>query len=114
MSLRDDRTALMHMLEHAEEALSLVAGHSQQDIESDRILSLALVRLLEVIGEAANRVSGELKQDSPQIPWAQIVGLRNRLIHAYDSIDMDILWQILSADLPSLVVHLREVVDQDR
>ena len=111
MSLRDDGTALRQMLQHAEEAVSLVEGLTQPELEKDRVLSLAVVRLLEVTGEAANRVSENRRNEAPQIPWAQIIGLRNRLIHGYDAIDMEVLWQILSADLPVLAIALRELAD---
>jgi len=81
----------------------------RKDLESDRILSLALVRLLEIIGEAANRVSKEGRMRYPQIPWLPIVSLRNRLIHGYDSVDMDILWGIIKGDLPPLIAELERI-----
>ncbi len=75
---------------------------------SDRVLSLALVRLLEIVGEAARRVSDETREAHPEVPWSQIVGLRNRLIHGYDSVDLEILWRILSDDLPRLIEALED------
>jgi len=95
-----------HMLEHARKAVSLVHGRKREDLDADWIASLALVRLLEVIGEAAKRISSEEQTKHPEIPWAQITGLRNRLIHGYDSVDMDILWQIVQHDLPPLITTL--------
>jgi len=71
---------------------------------------LALVRLLEIIGEAAGHVSAETQAAAPAIPWAEIVGLRNRLIHGYDSVDMDILWQILDQDLAPLAAELEKAL----
>jgi uncharacterized protein with HEPN domain len=73
-----------------------------------RLLALALVRLLEIIGEAAGRVPAEEQARRPGVPWPSIVGLRNRLIHGYDDIDHDIRWQIATADLPALLVQLSE------
>ena len=113
MSQHDDMMRVRHMLDHAREALALARGKLRADLDSDRVLSLALVRLLEVIGEAATRVSKETQAKYAAIPWSEIVGLRNRLIHGYDSVDMDILWEILTHDLPSLVAQLPKVVPPD-
>ena len=76
-----DRIRLLHMLEHAREAVQLVEGRARTELDENRVLSLALVRLLEIIGEAAAGVSEESRSKFPGIPWAEIVGLRNRLIH---------------------------------
>jgi uncharacterized protein with HEPN domain len=74
-------------------------------LAADRPLNLSLVRLLEIVGEATNRVPPRERAKYPGIPWAQIVGLRNRLIHGYDNVDFDILWQIVTEDLPPLIVQ---------
>jgi len=102
-----DTVRLLHMLEHARAAVELITSRRREDLDEDRVLSLALVRLLEIIGEAAGRVSPRAQASRPEIPWSQIVGLRNRLIHGYDSVDMDILWQVLVEDLPALIRVLR-------
>jgi uncharacterized protein with HEPN domain len=106
MKQPDDRRRVQHMLDYATEALDMVRGHERGDLEPDRRLSLALVRLLEIVGEAASRVTADFRTDHGQIPWADIIGLRNRLIHGYDSVDPDILWDILVGDLPLLVEQL--------
>lgn len=111
MPQRDDQATLRQMLQHTVEVISLTSEQTKDGLEQDRVLSLAIVRLLEIVGEAATRVSSEKRQESPQIPWNQIISLRNRLIHAYDSVDMDILWQILSGDLPVLMSELQELID---
>jgi uncharacterized protein with HEPN domain len=69
------------------------------------------VRLLEVIGEAANNVSGDFQKKFPEIPWRQIGATRNRLIHGYFDVDLDVVWEIVSEDLPNLVPQLRKIVD---
>ena len=79
---------------------------------TDRLLNLSLVRLLEIVGEAAARLSSETRDLYPSIPWPDIIGLRNRLIHGYDIVDFDILWDIVNGDLPPLIARLREVVDE--
>jgi uncharacterized protein with HEPN domain len=105
----EDLTRLRHMLDSAQEATGLIKGKSRVDLDRDRLLSLALVRLLEIIGEAASRVTNPTRREYPDIPWTQIVSLRNRLIHGYDAVDLDILWQILVDDLPGLVDQLGKV-----
>ena len=81
----------------------MARGRRRADLDSDQQFNLALVRLLEIIGEAGNRVPEDQRARIPNIPWPQIVGLRNRLIHGYDEVDFDILWQIVSSDLPTLI-----------
>ncbi|MEJ2093308.1 MAG: DUF86 domain-containing protein [Syntrophobacterales bacterium] len=75
-----DLVRLRHMLDHAREAVGLIQNKSRADLTSDRLLGLALVRLMEIIGEAANRVSLEYQSQHPSIPWSQIISLRNRLM----------------------------------
>ena len=84
----------------------------RSDLDSDRILNLALVRLLEIVGEAANRVPRDVQQRAPRIPWSEIIGMRHRLIHGYDQVDFDILWQIVVRDLPRLVPELEELLQE--
>jgi uncharacterized protein with HEPN domain len=85
-------------------------GKSPENLVEDRLLGLALVRLMEIIGEAANRISKEERSMHPNIPWMQIISLRNRLIHGYDAIDYEILWRILKQDLPELVSSLEKIL----
>ena len=89
----------------------MARGRKRPDLDSDRQFNLAVVRLLEIVGEAANRVPEEERIRITDIPWPLIVSLRNRLIHGYDEVDFDILWQIITHDLPHLVealeVHTR-------
>ena len=102
--------ALRHMLDHAREAHAMAAGRTRADLDSDRQLNLSLVRLLEVIGEAATRIPPEQRARLPDVPWSEIVRLRNRLIHGYDTVDFDIVWQIITRDLPPLIHALQQVV----
>jgi len=80
-------------------------GRSRADLDTDRLLALAVVRLLEIIGEAADRVPAEERTRRPGIQWSSIVGLRNRLRHGYDDVDHDIVWEIVTTDIPALVVE---------
>ena len=106
MSLRDPLIALRQMRDHAREAMNLVAGKGRADLDASRILSLAIVRLLEIVGEAAARVPADVRQAHPKIPWSQIIGMRNRLIHGYDQVDLDVVWAVVTSDLPALVAEL--------
>jgi uncharacterized protein with HEPN domain len=108
MPRHDADLRLRHMLDAAREAAQLAQGKTRPDLDADRPLNLSLVRLLEVVGEAASRVSADERAKCPGIPWTQIVALRNRLIHGYDNVDFDILWQIVTQDLPALIAELEK------
>jgi uncharacterized protein with HEPN domain len=110
MSKHNDEVRLRHMLEHAREAVALVAGKDRSDLDTSRMLSLALVRLIEIIGEAANRVAKTRQRQLSQVPWSQIIGMRNRLIHGYDVVDFDIVWQTVTKELPPLITILEKIV----
>jgi uncharacterized protein with HEPN domain len=110
MSQHDDNLSLRHMLNAAEEAIDLVKGKSRRCLDDERVLFLALVRLMEITGEAAKRVSTQTHEAMPSIQWSEIISLRNRLIHGYDNVDKDILWQILTNDIPKLISELKKVV----
>ena len=113
MSRRDSELPLHQMLDHAREAVILSKGKSPEELVEDRVLGLAIVRLMEIIGEAANRIPKEERSRHPEIPWMQIISLRNRLIHGYDAIDYEILWHILKQDLPELVSSLEIILGPD-
>ena len=98
-----DLVRFRHMLDAAKEAREISSGKSRQDIENERLLNLSLVRLLEIMGEAANLISSDLQTKYSKIEWSQIIGMRNRLIHGYDNIDYDILYQTIKKDIPPLI-----------
>lgn len=104
---------MRHMLDAATKAVSFVADKSRNDLDTDEMLALALVRLIEIIGEAASKVSAETQNRSPMIEWRDIIGTRNRLIHAYEAVNFDILWQIASVDLPQLIPKLQQAIDHE-
>jgi uncharacterized protein with HEPN domain len=103
---------MRQMLEHAREAVEMSTGRTRSDLENDRMLQLALTRLVEIVGEAAARVSETGREQHLCIPWYQILGLRNRLAHGYDAIDLNILWDIIQADLPMLITELENILEQ--
>ncbi len=109
---RDDLVRLRHMLDAAHKARRFVQGRERSDLETDEMLSLAIVRLLEIVGEAATQVSEPVQAALRGIPWRQMTGARNRLIHGYFDVDLDIIWAILQDDLPPLIAQLEQVLPQ--
>jgi uncharacterized protein with HEPN domain len=109
MSRHDSGIILRQILQHAEEIRELIAGAQTSRLEENRLLELAVLRLLEMIGEAVTRLPPEVTEQHREIPWAQIVGLRNRLIHGYDSVDLEIVERVLEDDLPALIGQLRGI-----
>ena len=104
----DDVVRLRHMLDAAEDARQFSAGRKREELDHDRMLVLSLVKCIEIIGEAASRVSDATQAEIPSLPWADIIGMRNRLIHAYYDVDHDRVWDTVSDDLPMLIEALRE------
>lgn len=102
-----DRVRLLHMLDAAGKAVAFTSGKTREDLGSDELLALALVRLLEVIGEASKGVSEELREQHPDIEWKAIAATRDRLIHGYYDIDQEIVWRIVTVDLVSLIDGLK-------
>lgn len=113
MSRRDDRVSLVDMLNHAEEAVVLLGEASLSDLAKDRIMELALRKLVEIVGEAANRVSEETQHCHQEIPWPQIIGMRNRLVHGYDDISLKRLRDTINDDLPPLIEQLQAIVGEE-
>jgi uncharacterized protein with HEPN domain len=109
MSMQDDKTRINHMFDAAQKAVNFVNNQTLQDLENDEILALALVKLIEIVGEAASRISKEYQAEHPQIPWSAMIGMRNRLVHAYFDINLKILWQTTQEDLPSLMDKLKKL-----
>ncbi|MBO1049446.1 MAG: DUF86 domain-containing protein [Dolichospermum sp.] len=110
MSKIDDLTRLKHIRDSAKEALSFVKSRTREDLDDERMLSLALVRLVEIMGEAANHISEPCQSKYLKIPWRQIIGMRNRMIHAYFDVDLDIVWQVITKDLPSLLIEVEKAI----
>lgn len=110
MSQRDPMVRIRHMLDYAREAAIIAKNRSREDLDDDRLFYLALTRLVELIGEAASQVPHETQSQYPQIPWRSITGMRNRLIHGYDDVNMDLLWDTISDDISPLIKILETIV----
>jgi len=91
------------MIDAAEAARSFIDGRERSSLDEDRMLLFALVRAIEIIGEAASRVTSETRCAAPVVPWMAIIGMRNRLVHAYFDIDRDILWKTVTEEIPDLI-----------
>jgi uncharacterized protein with HEPN domain len=109
----EDSIRVRHMIEAVQTALGFISGRQAADLDSDRMLLFALMRAIEVIGEAASKVSEEARRSSPEIPWSLIVSMRNRLIHAYYDIDREILWKTVTSELPALLPRLQAVLKSE-
>lgn len=107
---KDDVVYLGHMLDMARSATEKVRGKSRADFDGDDNLRLALVHLIQVIGEAARQVTEPTRQQYPEIPWKDIVGMRHRVVHDYMHVDFDVVWEVAAADLPGLVKALEKIV----
>ena len=105
-----DPIRLRHMLLYAQDAMGIAQGRSRADLDSDRGFMHALVRCIELVGEAASRLSEEARNELPQIPWRAIINMRNRLIHGYFEINLDLVWQTIQNDLPPLISQLKQIV----
>lgn len=107
---RDDTVYLAHLLETAHRAAAKVSGLDQARFMADENLQLACVHLVQTIGEAASRVSAVTRARCPAVPWRQVIGMRHRVVHDYLEVDLEIVWTVVSADLPSLIAALETVV----
>ena len=107
---KDDTIRLRHMLDAAQEAMGFGQGRTRADLNDDRKLALALVKDIEIIGEAAYQVSEIARDQLQDIPWNDIIGMRHRLVHGYFDINLDILWRTVQEDLPALIAVLEPLV----
>lgn len=110
VSREHDLERLQHMRDAAHKALAYGTGLTLEEIKQDELRVLALARLLEIIGEAASRISSETTLKYPHVPWAQMVGMRNHLIHGYFNVDLNIIWETLNSNLPSLIPLLENII----
>lgn len=110
MSLPDDETRLRDMRGAADKAVQAVQGRVRVDLEIDFVLAAALERLVEIIGEAASHVTTGTQRTIPDLPWREIIGMRNRLVHGYAAVDRDVLWDVVHDDLPGLIAQLDRAI----
>jgi uncharacterized protein with HEPN domain len=109
---REDNVRLQHMLDAAMEIQQYVQDSTRESLNLDRKLVHSLVRLLEIIGEAAAQVSQEQRDGIPEIPWPVVISMRNRLIHAYFDINLNVVWSTSTGDIPLLIPALKKILGQ--
>ena len=102
----DDVIRIRHLLDAAETAARFVDGRTRTDLDVDQMLTLALVKLVEIIGEAAKQISSATRDQHPTVPWSAAARMRDRLVHHYFDIDLDVLWATVRDDLPALTTAL--------
>ena len=108
-----DRVRLRHMLDAAREALGFAEKRTQEELARDRMFLLAVIKETEIIGEAASRISEETRNELTSIPWQKVVGIRNRLIHAYADVDLSIVWATVTTALPELcLLYTSDAADE--
>jgi uncharacterized protein with HEPN domain len=113
MPQRDDRIYIKHMIDTANKAIGFVIDFDRKEFDSNELLRLSLTHLLQVIGEAARRISPEFRSIYPTIPWKAIVGMRSKVVHDYLDVDEDVVWSTVKNDLPFIVSELLKIIDFD-
>ena len=111
MSLFRDLTYLEHIKDSIEKIRSYTEGLSEEDFQASTLVQDAVVRQLEIIGEATKRVSGEIKQEYPEVPWKDMAGMRDVLIHDYINVEIDIVWKTVVDYLPSLLERINGIIE---
>ena len=112
-SRENDVIRVRHMLDFARKAVSFNRGKKRADLDSNDMLALASIYLIEKLGEASRTISPEFRHRYTEVPWESIAGTRNRLAHGYIDIDLDIIWTIVTKDLPSLILRLRRILKNE-
>lgn len=109
MSSHSERAFLGDMLDYARRAHAKVANLSHDDWAGDEDVRLAVAYLVQIVGEAASRLSEETRASLPDLPWRQMIGLRNRLVHGYGTIRTEAIWDVAKTDLPALIATLEQI-----
>ena len=107
---KDDLVYVGHMLDTAQNAVKKLEHVKRASYDGDENLRLALAHLIQTLGEAARRVSPAFQQAHSEIPWSQVIGIRHKIVHDYLHVDFDIIWDVVSADLPPLIEKLKPLV----
>lgn len=112
MSRHNDKVYIAHMRDFLLSAREISEGKTRTDLDNDKVYRYAILHLVSVLGEAAGRLSPDFRTSHPAIPWGDIIGTRNRLIHGYDQVNLNILWDTISTDFPELLAQLDEILAQ--
>lgn len=107
-----DRVFIAQMVEAAEAALEFIEGRSKEGVASDRLVGFAVVRAIQLVGQAARGVSVDVQAAHPEIPWRQMIGMRNVVVHDYADVDLGLVWKTVSEDLPGLIRRLNAILEE--
>jgi uncharacterized protein with HEPN domain len=113
MRQREDLILLRDMLDYARRATTAIEPRTRADLDTDVVLAGALERFVEVIGEAAGRLTEATRDSESGIPWSEVIAMRNRLVHGYFAVDFDILWTVVHDDLPVLIPRLEDLIKKN-
>ena len=108
--MRHDDSYLIDMLQAARKAAAFAADLTYPQFQASDLHQNAILKVLEIIGEAASRITTQTHRAYPQIPWRQIIGLRNRVVHGYFEVDLNLIWQIVHQDIPILLDQLQDLL----
>ena len=113
VSHENDRIRLQHMLENAQPARRFAEGKSREDLDTDELLLFGLDKAVQIVCEAAYKVTPEFQAEYAQIPWGEIIGMRHLVVHVYYELDIDVLWETVTDDLPPLIAQIQEILSTE-
>ena len=113
MTRRDPMVYVFHMMDYSRETVDIAQDYSRADLDTNRILRFALIKVVETIGEAASRVPDDFRSRYPEVPWQDTRSLRNRLVHEYDRINLDTLWDVIQNHIPPLIEQLEALISEE-
>lgn len=109
---RDDRVILEQMLDTARRLSGLARGRSYDAFAGDDVAQLATLHLVQRLGEAASRLTAEFRAAHPELPWGEMIGMRNRIVHSYDDLDPDIIWRVASEDVEPVIAAVERILSR--
>jgi uncharacterized protein with HEPN domain len=109
----EDRVGLRHIADGLGSAVRFTRGRTREDLDGDEMLVFALMHALQIVGEAASRISSETRDQRREVPWASMIGMRHRLVHAYFDVNLDILWTTAVEAAPALLTQIRPLLASD-
>lgn len=107
-----DKSSLIDILNACNSIAKFITSKTKENFYSDEILQEAVIRKIEIIGEASNRISNNLKNSYSELPWKKMKAIRNILIHMYDELDLDIIWDTAISDIPDVKLKIEKIIQQ--